>query len=72
MNWPTKFELNPISVSANTQKLLDQLEARKCQEFSRAGLTLVSLGSTIMNVSIKFQFNHLSGFFGNVWQPQKV
>ena len=71
MNWPTKFELNPISVSANTQKLLDQLEARKCQEFSRAW-PKVSLGSIIMNVSIKFQFNHLSGFFGNVWQPQKV
>ena len=33
---PTKFELKPVSgLSANEQKLLDQSEARKWQEFSR-------------------------------------
>ena len=34
MSWPTKFYLDPISdLSANAQKLFDQSEARKQQEF---------------------------------------
>ena len=35
MCWPTKFKLNPISgLSANAQKLSNQSEARKRQEFN--------------------------------------
>ena len=37
MSWPTKFELNLISVlPANVQKLLNQSETRKRREFSKS------------------------------------
>ena len=69
-NYPTKFDINPISgLFQNVQKQFNQTEARKQLERPKLNQTY-SLFSLIMSSPTHFELNPVSGLSPNMHKPR--